>query len=110
MDDSHLQLTGEHVLHVGLSMEEKSEAHVESMMDEDVQPSFGLAFDEGKHREHTLEFQHTSLKRHTYGIYNVVRPPLCIGLREEDLSRHTRGDDQVSSTIGSPFPFEERET
>jgi len=40
-DDSHLQLTGEHVLHVGLFMEEQLEACVESMMDEGVQPSFG---------------------------------------------------------------------
>jgi len=36
LDDSHLHLTREHVLYVGLSMEEKLEAHVESMMEEDV--------------------------------------------------------------------------
>jgi len=109
-DDSHLQLTGGHVLHVGLSMEEQSEARVESMMDDDVQPSFGLAIDEGQHRDHTLGFQHSLLKRHTNGICSVVSPPLCIGLRKAELSRHTRGDDQVSTTIGSPLPFGERET
>jgi len=41
-------------------------------MDEDVQPSFGLAIDEGQRRDHTLGFQHSSVKRHTDGIYNVV--------------------------------------
>ena len=45
--DIHIQLTDEHVLHVGLSMEEQLEAHVEPMMEEDVQPSFRLAIDEG---------------------------------------------------------------
>jgi len=28
-DDSRLQLTGEHIVHIGLSMEEQSKAHVE---------------------------------------------------------------------------------
>lgn len=67
-DDNHLQLTGQHVLHVGLYMEEQLEAHVEPMMEEDVQPSFGLAIDEGKHRDHTLGFQHSSLQRRTERI------------------------------------------
>ena len=35
-NDNHLQLIDEHVLHVGLSMEEKLEAHVKPMMEEDV--------------------------------------------------------------------------
>ena len=35
-EDSHLQLTEEHVLRVGLSMEEHSKAHVEPVMEEDV--------------------------------------------------------------------------
>ena len=48
-DNNHLQLTDEKLLHVGLSMEEQLEAHVEPMMEEDVQPSFGLAIDEGQH-------------------------------------------------------------
>jgi len=46
-NDNHLQLTSEHVLCVGLSMEGQLEARVESTMEEDVQPSFGLAIDEG---------------------------------------------------------------
>jgi len=65
-------------------MGEQLQARVESIMDEDVKSSFGLAKDEGKHRDHTLGFQHSSLKRHTDGIYNIVIPPLCIGLREEE--------------------------
>jgi len=44
---NHLQLTDEHVLHVGLSMEEQLEAHAKPMMKEDVKPSFGIAIDEG---------------------------------------------------------------
>jgi len=71
-DYSHLQLTGEHVLHVGLSTEEQLEAHVEPMMEEDVQPSFGLAIDEGQLRDHTLGSQHNSLQRHIDRIYSVI--------------------------------------
>ena len=51
------------------------EAHVESMMDEDVGPSFGLTIDEGKHRDHTLGFQHSLLQRHIDMIYNIISPP-----------------------------------
>ena len=40
-DNSHLQLTGEHIMHIGLSMEEQSKVHVELVMEEDVQPSLG---------------------------------------------------------------------
>jgi len=87
-DDSRLQLTGEHIVHIGLSMKEHSEAHVELVM-EDVQPSFRLAIDEGQHRGHTLGFQHSSIQRHTGGVYNVINPPLRIGLREAKLSRCT---------------------
>jgi len=105
LDESHLQLTNEHVLHVGLSREEQLEAHVEPMMEEDMQPSIGLASDEGQHRDHMLGFQHNSLQRHTDRIYNIINPSLRIGLREADLSRHTKGDDQVSSTVGSPLPI-----
>ena len=68
------------------------EAHVESMMEEDVQPSFGLAIDEGQNRDHTLGFQHSSFQRQTNGIYNIISPHLRIGMREAELSRHTRGD------------------
>jgi len=32
-DESQLQLTGEHILHVWLSMEEQLEAHVDPMME-----------------------------------------------------------------------------
>jgi len=58
-----------------------------------VQPSLGLAIDEAQHRDHTLGFQHSSLQRHTDTIYNVISPSLRIGLREVELSRHTKGDD-----------------
>ena len=92
-NDNHLQLTDEHALHVGLFMEEQLEVHVEPMIAEDVQPSFGLAIDEGKHRYHTLGFQHGLLQRHIDRIYNIISPPVCIGLREAELSRHTKGDD-----------------
>lgn len=91
-------------------MEEQLEAHVKPMMVEDVQPSFGLAIYEGQHRDHALGFQHNSLQRCTDRIYIVISPPLHIGLRDTELSRHTKGDDQVSNTIGSPFPIRERET
>lgn len=85
------------------------EAHVKPMMEEDVKPSFGLAFDEGKHRDHTLGFQHSLLQRHNNKIYNVINPPLRIGLREAELSTHIRWDDPVNNTIGSPFPIRDRE-
>lgn len=62
-------------------------ARVESMMEEDVQPSFGLAIDEGQHRDHTLGFQHSSLQRRIDGTYNVISPPLGIVLSEAELSR-----------------------
>jgi len=63
LDNSHLQLASEHVVCIGLSMEEQSKAPVELVMGEDVQPSLGLAIEEGHHRGHTLGFQHSSLHR-----------------------------------------------
>ena len=47
-NNSHLQLTSEVVLYDGLSMEEKLEAQVEVVMEEDVQASLGLDIDEGQ--------------------------------------------------------------
>ena len=61
------------------------EAYAESMMEEDVKPSFGLAMDEGQHRDHKLGFQHSSLRRRTNRIYNIISSPLRIGLRETKL-------------------------
>lgn len=52
LDASHLQLTSEDVLYDGLSME-KLEAHVETMIEEDAQLSFGLYIDEGQCKEPT---------------------------------------------------------
>lgn len=92
-NDNHLQLTDEHVVHVGLSMEEQSEVHVEPMMEEDVHPSFGLAIDEGQHRDDTLGFQHSLLQRCPDRVYSIISPPLRTRLREVELSRHIRGDD-----------------
>lgn len=108
-NNNHLQLTGENVLHNGFSMEKQLEAHVEPM-EEDVQPSFGLAIYEGQHRDHTLVFQHSLLQRRTDRICNIISSSLHNGLREAELFRHARGDDQVSSTVGSPLPIGERET
>lgn len=78
-------------MHIGLSMEEQLKAHVEPVMEEDVQPSLGLAIDEGQHRGHTLGFQHSALQMHIGGVYSVINPHICIRLREVELSRCTRG-------------------
>jgi len=78
-------------MQIGLSMEEQSKAHVEPVMEEDVQPSLGLAIDEEQHRGRVLGFQHNSLQRPTGGVYSVINPTLCVGLREAELSRRTRG-------------------
>ena len=66
------------------------------MMEKDVQPSFGLAIDDGQQRGHALGFQHISLQRHTDGVYSVISPFLRIWLREAKLPRRTQGDGQVS--------------
>jgi len=68
-------------------MEEQLGAHVEPIVEEDTQPSFGLAIGKGKHREHMLGFQHSLLQRHADGTYSVVSPPLRIGLREAKSPR-----------------------
>lgn len=75
-NDSHLQLTREHVSHVGFSMEEQLEAHVEPMTEEDVQPSFWLAIDEGQLRDHALElscpFSNTLVTGCCYTIFTFL--------------------------------------
>ena len=68
------------------------EAHVEPMVEEDAQTSFGLAIDEGQPRDHTLGFQHNSLQRRTDRIYSVISLPLPIGLREAEISKYSRGN------------------
>lgn len=55
-DKSHLKLTSEHIMHIGLSMEEQLKDHVKLVMEEDVQPSLGLTINEGQHRGHTFGF------------------------------------------------------
>jgi len=87
-------------------MEEQSKAHVEPVMEEDVQPSLGLAIDEGQHRGHALGFQHNALQRPTSGVYSVINPPLCVGLREAELSTRTRGGGHVSRTELSMIPHQ----
>lgn len=78
-------------------MEDQLEAHFESMMEDNVQPSFGIAIDEGQWRGNTLGFQHSSLKRHADKAYIIMSPPLHTGLREATLSKYTIEDDKANN-------------
>lgn len=88
-DNNHLQLTREHVLHVGLSMEEQFEAHVEPMMEEDEQSSFGQATDLEQIDAQTVSKvavvpNNGSLWAHIDGACNIARLPLHNGERDAE--------------------------
>lgn len=71
-EENQLWLTGEDVLHDGLSIEEQLEAHIEVVTEEDVQPSFGLAIDEGQEGSTLLDFSIVYFKGMLVGLPTLL--------------------------------------